>query len=125
MDTKPITPLVLTLAQAAEALSVSPQTVRRLLVAGDLAPVRVRRSLRVSTASLHAYIARQTTGSDNGTDGVAVQQEDSTCQDERSEIKTVSTNGNVHRTGGRRSRTDAAAQLAALLELPLPTTRAG
>ena len=125
MDTKPITPLVLTLAQAAEALSVSTQTVRRLLTAGDLAPVRVRRSLRVSTASLHAYIAKQTTLGNNATDGVAVQQEDSTCQDVRNEIKTGSTSGSVRRTGGRHSRTDAAGQLAALLELPLPTTRAG
>ncbi|TVQ88126.1 MAG: DNA-binding protein [Chromatiaceae bacterium] len=55
-------PLALTLTAAAQALSVSPRTVRRLLDAGALQRVQIGRAVRVSTASVHAYVAQQSAG---------------------------------------------------------------
>ena len=48
--------LLWTLDTAAEALSVSPRTVRRLLDAGDLDAVRIGRAVRVSVASVRSYV---------------------------------------------------------------------
>lgn len=54
-------PAYLTVAQAAEALQLSPDTVRRLIAAGDLKAFRIgprgrRRPIRVDGASLAALL---------------------------------------------------------------------
>lgn len=53
-----VEPLALTLDAAAKALSISPRTVRRLLDAGELTPVRIGRALRVSSASVRDFVER-------------------------------------------------------------------
>jgi excisionase family DNA binding protein len=47
-------PLALSLDAAAEALSVSPRIIRRLLNAGNLQRVRIGRAVRITAASLRA-----------------------------------------------------------------------
>ena len=99
---------------------ISIRTVRRMLKRGDLKPVRIGRSLRVCANSVHSFVDRSRTKSDNPC-GVAVLGEN-TCHEKRSETKTESTSGRTHRTGGQRSRTAAADQLGALLAFPSQTT---
>lgn len=52
----PIRPLVLTVAQAAEALQVSEGTVRNLIRAGELKAVHLRGCVRVRPRDLEAYV---------------------------------------------------------------------
>ncbi|WP_420825666.1 helix-turn-helix domain-containing protein, partial [Thiocystis minor] len=56
-------PLLLTLESAAETLAISARSVRRLIDAGELAPVRIGRSVRLSAADITAYVDRQVSGS--------------------------------------------------------------
>lgn len=121
-DDQNMTPLLLTLGGAAAALSVSPRTVRRLLEAGELTPIRIGRSLRVSTADLQVYIDRRMTQGNNAP-GVAVHGE-STCHDvrPRPDRDRASTNDRVRRIGGPSTPTDAGARLAVVLGLPSRTT---
>ena len=116
-------PLALTLNAAAEALSVSPRTVRRLLDAGELGRVKIGRAVRVSSASLHAYVDRQITPGHNAA-GVAVHGEP-TCHDvkPRPDREKASTNGRARRTGGPSTQTDAGGRLAAVLGFDAPRTR--
>lgn len=52
---------LLTIEQAADFLNVSPDTIRRLLVKGELASVYVSaRRVRILRAELDAYIERRT-----------------------------------------------------------------
>ncbi len=121
-DDQNVTPLLLTLEGAAAALSVSPRTVRRLVDAGELAPIRIGRSLRLSAADLHVYIDRRMTQGNNAP-GVAVHGE-STCHDvrPRPDRKRASTNDRGRRIGGPSTPTDAGARLAVVLGLPSRTT---
>jgi excisionase family DNA binding protein len=48
----------LTVRQAAEILSFSTRHVRRLIVQGELIAHRFGRSIRITAASLDAYVAR-------------------------------------------------------------------
>ena len=116
-------PLLLTIEAAAAALSVNPTTVRRMLAAGDLHPVRVRRAVRVSVADLNAYVARQmpagNTDSDHPTPGPTP------CPDHASATKTASTSAPTRRTGGRRRPTDAGGRLADLLAFDATKTPRG
>jgi excisionase family DNA binding protein len=116
-------PLAVTLSTAADVLAVSPRTIRRLLDAGELQRIRIGRSVRISAASLRRYIEDASNVGNNRV-GAAVQ-ETSTCRDDRREIKTDSTNGRIRRSGGRRSPTDAADRLAAVLALPSRRIRRG
>ena len=116
-------PLLLTLERAAEALSVSPRTVRRLIDAGHLAPVRIGRSVRLSAVDLHAYVDRQIPRSNIAPGAVAQVQEEDRCHDNVNVIRMESIGARTRRTGGRRSRTDAADQLAALLGCSSQKTR--
>lgn len=114
-----IEPLLLTLDAAAEQLSVSTRTVRRLLGAGELIPVKIGRAIRVSTASVHAYVDRATTPSDNRPGAGPDVREKSTCRESaRQETRTVSTGEGIRRIGGRATPTQAASELAAALGLP-------
>ena len=114
-------PLLLTLERAAETLAISARTVRRLIDAGELAPVRIGRSVRLSAADLTAYIDRQMTGS-NIVPGVVVPG-DSTCHDARPrpDRKKASTNGHARRIGGPSTPAGAGVRLAAVLGFPSPT----
>ena len=48
---------LVSLAEAAEILAVSPKTVRRYIAAGDLDAVRLgRRTIRIKTDSIHRLI---------------------------------------------------------------------
>jgi excisionase family DNA binding protein len=49
---------LLTIAAVQERLSVSRDTVGRLLAAGELTPVRIGRAVRVSDADLDDFITR-------------------------------------------------------------------
>lgn len=51
-------PRLMTIADAAEALAVSPRTVRRLIDESALRATRIRRQIRVHPADLHDYLAR-------------------------------------------------------------------
>ena len=117
--------LLLTLEHAAQRLSISPRSVRRLIERGELAPIRIGRCVRLSTEDLRAYIDRQMPRSHNAA-GVAVPG-DTTCHDERPSRKDHkgSTPGPAARTGGPSTRTDAAARLAAVLGFDAATTRKG
>ena len=50
---------LLSVANVAEALSVSERTVRRLLASGELSVVRLGRSVRIRQIDLDALIGRQ------------------------------------------------------------------
>lgn len=116
-------PLALTIAAAAEALSVSPRTVRRLIDRGELAPIRIGRSVRLSTEDLHAYIDRQKPRGHNA-NGVAVPG-DTICRDVRPSRtdRQASMLGPGARIGGPSTRTGAGARLAEVLGLDAATTR--
>ena len=47
---------MLTVEAVAEALQLSPRTIRRLIDAGQLPAHRIGRAVRVSEADLHAYL---------------------------------------------------------------------
>jgi excisionase family DNA binding protein len=49
---------LMTIADAAETLAVSPRTVRRLIDQGALTATRVGRQIRVHPADLNEYLAR-------------------------------------------------------------------
>jgi excisionase family DNA binding protein len=56
----PIPKLLLSLPEAAEALSVCERTISRLISRGELKPVRIgTRGVRVATADLEGWIAKQ------------------------------------------------------------------
>ena len=55
-DTKSSLPRLYTIKQTAEILQVSTKTIRRWIGAGDLAPHRIGRQLRISEADLNAFI---------------------------------------------------------------------
>lgn len=52
-------PQLATMQSVADALGVSPDTVRRLIAAGDLAGVRIGSRMQVEVASVIAYVERQ------------------------------------------------------------------
>lgn len=51
-------PLALTIGDAAQRLSVSAMTIRRLLASGQLVKVVIGRSIRVSARSVEALVER-------------------------------------------------------------------
>jgi excisionase family DNA binding protein len=118
-------PLALTLDAAAEALSVSPRTVRRLLDAGELGRVKIGRAVRVHAGSLRAYVERQFVGVDeHDTAGATLIETQSrsrpgACRDANRKTPTGSTGVVIRRTGGRATPTPEAAALAALLARPI------
>lgn len=127
-------PMAITVGAAAVALSVSARTVRRLLAGGELAPVRIGRAVRVNAASLRAFVERASPPPVPvpAPENIAVRatlvrgamaRETKPCQDDRNETKTDFSRGQTHRSGGRASRMDAGAQLAALLEFDASKTR--
>ena len=52
-----VTPLLLTIPEAAEALALGERTVRRMLRSGALGEVRIGRAVRISTRSLEQFVA--------------------------------------------------------------------
>ncbi|MBK1722799.1 hypothetical protein CKO23_11145 [Thiocystis violacea] len=111
-------PLLLTLDHAAKRLSVSPRTVRRLIDARELLPVRIGRSLRVTADSVQAYVDRYIpVGNNSGCVGPDVQ-EASTCRENASRTRMASTVVPIRRSGGRPTSTQAESALDALLERP-------
>lgn len=58
--TAPALPLLLTVPQAAEALQMSPYTVRQMLRTGDLTGVKHGNHWRVPTAALNTWITNNT-----------------------------------------------------------------
>ena len=112
-------PLALTLAAAARALSVSPRTVRRLLDAGELQRIRIGRAVRVTAASLRAYVDGHHALSDNPIRAGQAVREESTCQESADKTRTASTVAVIPRAGGRPTATRAAAELDALLRRPI------
>lgn len=116
-------PHLLTLAGAGAVLAVSARTVRRLIDAGDLPPVRIGRSLRVRSIDVRAYIDSRITPSDTGA-GVAVP-ETTPCRDDNQGRRTAFTNARTRPAGGPATRANEGAALAVVLGFPSPTTRKG
>lgn len=58
--TSTVTPQLLNVDQAAEAMSVSTKTVRRLIATGEVPHVRVGRAVRIRTRDLDRYIEAAT-----------------------------------------------------------------
>ena len=118
-------PLLLTIAQAADCLSVSSRTVRRLIAAGELAPVKIGRALRLRVTDLQSYVDRPMTQSNIGP-GVAVHGE-STCHDARPKRarERASTSGSARRIGGLSTPLDSGARLAEVLGFGKRTTPTG
>ena len=58
MNTKTIEPMLLTLREAAKALSVCERTLYALTKAGQLPAVRIGRAVRYDVADLRGYIER-------------------------------------------------------------------
>ena len=57
---KSVSPQLISVADAAAYLSVSPRTVRRLIKKGEIPVVRIGSALRIAIAVLNAYIALRT-----------------------------------------------------------------
>ena len=98
--------LLLTLAEAANQLRVSSRTVRRLIHAGELPAVPVRRALRIRSQDLHAYVDRLMSKPHNSQCAGPSVRKESTCH---TDAKTVP-------FGGRPTPTQTEKELDALLE---------
>ena len=48
--------MLFTVAEAAEQLRVAPRTIRRLIEAGEIPAVTVRRAVRIRAADLRTYV---------------------------------------------------------------------
>ena len=100
--------LLLTLREAAEQLRVSTRTVHRLIHAGELPTVPVRRSLRIRRADLRAYVDGLTAKPHNaGRAGPGVRKE-GTCH----------TDAKIVLFGGHLTPTRMERELDALLQQP-------
>ena len=113
-------PHLLDLETAADRLAVSVRTLRRLLAAGDLPSVRIRAARRILASDLSAYIASNSTVSDNQP-GVAVNGE-TKCHENKYVTKTEYTGGRTRPIGGPASRALAGAALARVLGFPSQKT---
>ena len=82
-------PLLLTLESAAETLAISARSVRRLIDAGELAPIRIGRSVRVSAESLRRYVDRASLESHTHPSAGPDVQERSTCRKSANKTKTA------------------------------------
>jgi excisionase family DNA binding protein len=98
---------------------VSPRTVRRMVDRGELPTVKVGRLVRIPADAVRGWVENNMRPAHNPECVGQDVQRRSTCQENaKPETKMVSTNGKTHRTGGYRSPTRAAAELAKVLELP-------
>ena len=61
-STPPTQPLLLTPAQAAKALAISPRKLWAMTASGEIPHVRIGRSVRYSLDDLHRWIDEQTQG---------------------------------------------------------------
>ena len=113
-------PHLLSLETAADRLAISTRTLRRLLAAGDLPSVRIRAARRILASDLSAYIASNSTVSDNQP-GVAVNGE-TKCHENKYVTKTEYTGGRTRPIGGPASRALAGAALARVLGFPSQKT---
>ncbi len=107
--------LLTTLEGAAETLAISARGVRRLIDAGELAPVRIGRSLRVSAESLRRYVDRAIPESHTHPSAGPDVQERSTCRESANKTKTASIVVPIRPSGGRPTPTRTAKELDALL----------
>ncbi|MCG6862921.1 MAG: helix-turn-helix domain-containing protein [Chromatiaceae bacterium] len=112
--------LLWSLEEAARQLGgISTRTVRRLLEAGEIEPRRVGRRLLVCAASVRIYVDRSgPAGQNSGRAGRDVREESTCLESAKRGTRMVSIGGRIRRTGGRRTRTQAAEELAKVLELP-------
>lgn len=99
---------------------ISIRTLRRMLDAGELPYVSVRRLIKVPVSAVLEWVDQNMSKAHNTIcAGPSVQKEKSTCQrSAKIGTRTVSTNGRTRNTGGLASPTQAAKELAAVLELP-------
>jgi excisionase family DNA binding protein len=112
--------LLWSLEEAARQLGgISTRTVRRLVEVGEIEPRRVGRRLLVSAASVRDFVDRLGSTAKNWQSAGRDVQEESTClESAKRETKMVSTGVRTRLTGGPRTRTRAAEELAKVLELP-------
>jgi excisionase family DNA binding protein len=61
MNALPASLVMFTIGEAAQALRVSPRTIRRQIFSGELGAVRIGRGVRVTLSELESYIARRRT----------------------------------------------------------------
>ena len=112
-------PLLLTLERAAETLAISARSVRRLIDAGELAPIRIGRSLRISAESLRGYVDRAIPHSHTHPSAGPDVREINACHESASKTKTASIVVPIRPSGGRPTATRAAKELDALLARPI------
>ncbi|BBL69817.1 replication protein [Methylogaea oryzae] len=102
-------------------------TVRRMIQAGELRTVKVRRLVRVPAESVRADVAKhmQPAHDDERVGQAVHEQEKGACQNARNNGTTMeSSKGRTRHTGGPPLSTDAASQLGALLAFDATKTRA-
>ena len=80
---------LLTVPEVAQRLRVHPATVRRLVLAGDLPCVRIRRAVRISETALGEYLWRSSSGMADGSSSSCTAGEESTdaCQPVAGKVK--------------------------------------
>ena len=113
--------LLWSLQEAARQLGgVSTRSVRRMIDAGELPAVSVRRSIKIPVAAVLEWVERNMSYTHNHPcAGPSVLKEKSTChRSVKTETRTVSTGVRTRHTGGPVTVTQAAKELAAVLELP-------
>ncbi len=112
--------LLWNLDEAARQLGgVSSRTVRRLMDRGAIRTQKVGRRRLVVAASVREWLDAEMTAEHTDTHaGLGVQGGSACRRSVKTETKTVSTKGRTRRTGGRRTSTQAARELAEVLALP-------
>ncbi|WP_407635344.1 helix-turn-helix domain-containing protein [Methylohalobius crimeensis] len=99
-------------------LEVSERTIRRMVEDGELTTVRVRGRQRIPVFVLEEWLKENACSAHNSSvtrAGHCQPKEDKQCHEK---TKTGSTNARTRPTGGLRTPTQAAKELAAVLELP-------
>ena len=107
--------LLLSIQDTAKQLNVSVRTVRRMIEAGELPVVRVRRSVRIPANALETWVEKQATLENNTScAGPDVRGGNNTCGSANKTVM-VSTIGLTHRISGHRTPIPGADELGVLL----------
>jgi len=118
--------LLLTLPEAAKALSVATRTVRRLIERGELPKVKVARCVRVPAEAVQAWVDKQVTHAHNeGRAGSGVRRKEINACQSANKIWTESTSVPIPPSTGHLTPTQAAHELDALLGYGSPLRGGG
>lgn len=119
-------PWLLTLPEAAKALSVATRTVRRLIERGELPKVKVGRCVRVPAEALLAWVDKEVMHAHNNPRaGSGVREEEMNACQSAEKIWTESTSVPIPPATGHLTRTQAVRELDALLGYASPLREGG